>query len=167
METLPRAGRKGAVTVATNMAGRGTDIILGGNPETMSVSTPNFCRSSSRSLAWRLRQQIKTDLGLDPIWSVAPNKLVAKVATRLVKPDGEYIVAPGEEALKIKREIREKLRGLPDDERDGAVGVAEVYDTAEIYKGPYVAEAPDLFVGFTILNPSPIQPASSLRRGGD
>ena len=29
------AGRKGAVTVATNMAGRGTDIILGGNPEFM------------------------------------------------------------------------------------------------------------------------------------
>ncbi|MCQ8208946.1 hypothetical protein NPS74_14755, partial [Cutibacterium acnes subsp. acnes] len=27
------AGRKGAVTVSTNMAGRGTDIILGGNPE--------------------------------------------------------------------------------------------------------------------------------------
>ena len=48
-------------------------------------------------VAWRLRKQIKTDLGLDPIWSVAPNKLVAKVATRLVKPDGEYIVAAGEE----------------------------------------------------------------------
>jgi len=48
-------------------------------------------------VAWRLRKQIKTDLGLDPIWSVAPNKLVAKVATRLVKPDGEYIVAGGEE----------------------------------------------------------------------
>src|SRR5271169_895575 len=29
------AGRKGAVTVATNMAGRGTDILLGGNPEQM------------------------------------------------------------------------------------------------------------------------------------
>jgi DNA polymerase-4 len=48
-------------------------------------------------IAWRLRKHIRTDLSLDPIWSVAPNKLVAKVATRLVKPDGEYIVAAGEE----------------------------------------------------------------------
>ena len=35
---VAQAGRPGAVTVATNMAGRGTDIILGGNPETMEVS---------------------------------------------------------------------------------------------------------------------------------
>ncbi|MFO7707118.1 MAG: hypothetical protein R6V84_03010 [Desulfobacterales bacterium] len=48
-------------------------------------------------LAWRLRRQIRAELGLTPIWSVAPNKLVAKVATRLVKPEGEYIVAAGEE----------------------------------------------------------------------
>ncbi|HWB10715.1 MAG TPA: SEC-C metal-binding domain-containing protein [Pirellulales bacterium] len=34
-EIIAQAGRKGAVTIATNMAGRGTDIILGGNPETM------------------------------------------------------------------------------------------------------------------------------------
>src|SRR5262249_38646289 len=32
---VAQAGRKGAVTVATNMAGRGTDILLGGNPEFM------------------------------------------------------------------------------------------------------------------------------------
>jgi len=32
---IAQAGRKGAVTVATNMAGRGTDILLGGNPEQM------------------------------------------------------------------------------------------------------------------------------------
>ena len=32
---IAQAGRKGAVTVATNMAGRGTDIMLGGNPEFM------------------------------------------------------------------------------------------------------------------------------------
>ncbi len=34
-EIIAQAGRVGAVTIATNMAGRGTDIILGGNPETM------------------------------------------------------------------------------------------------------------------------------------
>ncbi len=33
------AGRKAAVTVATNMAGRGTDIMLGGNPEMVAVAT--------------------------------------------------------------------------------------------------------------------------------
>ena len=48
-------------------------------------------------VAWRMRRQIRSDLGLDPIWSVAPNKLVAKVATRLVKPLGEYIVGAGDE----------------------------------------------------------------------
>ena len=32
-EIIAQAGKKGAVTIATNMAGRGTDIMLGGNPE--------------------------------------------------------------------------------------------------------------------------------------
>jgi preprotein translocase subunit SecA len=34
-KVVSQAGRKGAVTVSTNMAGRGTDILLGGNPEAM------------------------------------------------------------------------------------------------------------------------------------
>ncbi|TDC72901.1 preprotein translocase subunit SecA [Micromonospora sp. KC606] len=37
-EIVAQAGRKGAVTVATNMAGRGTDILLGGNPEFLAAS---------------------------------------------------------------------------------------------------------------------------------
>lgn len=34
-DIIALAGRKGAITIATNMAGRGTDIVLGGNPEVM------------------------------------------------------------------------------------------------------------------------------------
>ncbi len=36
-EIVSQAGRKGAVTISTNMAGRGTDILLGGNPEQMAL----------------------------------------------------------------------------------------------------------------------------------
>ena len=36
-EIVAQAGRKGTVTIATNMAGRGTDILLGGNPEFMAT----------------------------------------------------------------------------------------------------------------------------------
>ncbi len=45
----------------------------------------------------RLQREMDISLRLQPIWSYAANKLVAKVASRLVKPIGEYIVAPGEE----------------------------------------------------------------------
>ena len=37
-EIVAQAGRKGAVTISTNMAGRGTDIVLGGNPEFMALA---------------------------------------------------------------------------------------------------------------------------------
>ncbi|MBM3685169.1 MAG: preprotein translocase subunit SecA [Actinobacteria bacterium] len=37
-EIIAQAGRPGAVTVATNMAGRGVDILLGGNPELMALA---------------------------------------------------------------------------------------------------------------------------------
>jgi preprotein translocase subunit SecA len=37
-EIVAQAGRRGAVTISTNMAGRGTDIVLGGNAESMALS---------------------------------------------------------------------------------------------------------------------------------
>ncbi len=52
---VAQAGRKAAVTVATNMAGRGTDILLGGNPEFM---TKEFCLKEK--LAERLPQEQAT-----------------------------------------------------------------------------------------------------------
>ena len=47
-EIVSQAGRKGAITIATNMAGRGTDIVLGGNAEALTMKElgdsnhPNF-----------------------------------------------------------------------------------------------------------------------------
>ncbi|MBN2369883.1 MAG: alkaline phosphatase family protein [Vicinamibacteria bacterium] len=57
------------------------------------------------------------------------------------------VVAPGEEARRVKTELIEKLSGLVDEEK-GAVGVREVFDTAALYQGPYLDNAPDLLVGF-------------------
>jgi DNA polymerase IV len=49
-------------------------------------------------VAWRMYKGIRDRLGLTPAWSVAPNKLVAKAATRVVKPAGEYVVNHGDES---------------------------------------------------------------------
>ena len=67
-------------------------------------------------VAWRLRREIRSSLCLAPIWSVAPNKLVAKVATRLVKPEGEYIVAAGEEQAFLAPLGIELLPGIEQDD---------------------------------------------------
>ena len=45
---VAEAGRPGAVTVATNMAGRGTDIVLGGNPETLGIGKEDWERDHER-----------------------------------------------------------------------------------------------------------------------
>ena len=68
-------------------------------------------------VAWRIRKEARAELELDPIWSVAPNKLVAKVATRLVKPTGEYIVEPGEEQEFLAPLPVQLLPGLGLDQR--------------------------------------------------
>ncbi len=44
-DIVAQAGRKGAITISTNMAGRGTDIVLGGNPEVMALSRCGHDRS--------------------------------------------------------------------------------------------------------------------------
>src|SRR5690606_24605992 len=54
---VAQAGRKGAVTISTNMAGRGTDIILGGNAEGMAaeyLEKNMFDRSLLSQLAQKL-----------------------------------------------------------------------------------------------------------------
>ena len=54
---VAQAGRRGAVTISTNMAGRGTDILLGGNPEGMAaemLENEMFSRSMLVQLATKL-----------------------------------------------------------------------------------------------------------------
>jgi len=53
-EIVAQAGRKGAITIATNMAGRGTDILLGGNAEFM---------AKQESIKKGLAQQLKAAAG--------------------------------------------------------------------------------------------------------
>lgn len=46
-DIVAQAGRKGSITIATNMAGRGTDILLGGNPEVLAKSETGGLKSDA------------------------------------------------------------------------------------------------------------------------
>jgi predicted AlkP superfamily phosphohydrolase/phosphomutase len=61
--------------------------------------------------------------------------------------ESEGIVEPGAEAAALKAELIGKLNGLSDEEK-GEIGITEVFDTAEIYQGPYKGNAPDLLIGY-------------------
>ena len=75
----PQAGRKGAVTIATNMAGRGTDIVLGGNPEAM---------------AWAILQE-KYETRLD-VPQDEWDALVDEIESReQMKPEGREVAGLG------------------------------------------------------------------------
>ncbi|HEX2857542.1 MAG TPA: preprotein translocase subunit SecA [Propionibacteriaceae bacterium] len=112
---VAQAGRKGAVTVATNMAGRGTDIILGGNPEFLADL--------------ELRSQ-----GLDPVdspeeyeaaWPETLATLEAQVADEheeVVAAGGLYVV--GSERHESRR-IDNQLRGRSG--RQGDPGESRFY----------------------------------------
>jgi preprotein translocase subunit SecA len=64
-EIIAQAGRPGMVTIATNMAGRGTDIVLGGNLEAELEAAGEISDSRKAELteAWRQRHQQVLDAG--------------------------------------------------------------------------------------------------------
>ncbi len=76
-EIVAQAGRKGMVTIATNMAGRGTDILLGGNPEFMAKQE---CVKKGIAQPLRAAQgkiQVDVDETKSTVWYYAGNEYVA------------------------------------------------------------------------------------------
>lgn len=67
-------------------------------------------------VGWRVRRAVHSGLGINPIWTLGTSKLISKVASRLVKPVGEYIVAAGEEAIFLAPLPVQLLPGLSDRE---------------------------------------------------
>ena len=75
-EIVAQAGRRGAVTIATNMAGRGTDILLGGNPE---FTAKQECVKKGTAQPLKAAQgQIQTnvDSSKNTVWYYAGNEYV-------------------------------------------------------------------------------------------
>ena len=75
-EIVAQAGRKGMVTIATNMAGRGTDILLGGNPEFMAKQE---CVKKGIAQLLRAAQgkiQIDVDETKSTVWYYAGSEYV-------------------------------------------------------------------------------------------
>jgi preprotein translocase subunit SecA len=98
---VAEAGRKGAVTVATNMAGRGTDIILGGNPELRAAA----------DLAARGLDPVETPEDYEAAWPDALAKAEESVAAEheeVVGLGGLYVLATERHE---SRRIDNQLRG--------------------------------------------------------
>ena len=62
-EIIAQAGRPGMVTIATNMAGRGTDIVLGGNLEAELAAIEDESAKVAAQAAWEERHQAVLDAG--------------------------------------------------------------------------------------------------------
>ncbi|MGA1835511.1 preprotein translocase subunit SecA [Herbiconiux sp. 11R-BC] len=112
---VAQAGRFGSVTVATNMAGRGTDIMLGGNAEFLAVAEMN-----SRGLS-----PVETPEEYEAAWDEVFQSVkaeVAKEAEKVVEAGGLYVL--GTERHESRR-IDNQLRGRSG--RQGDPGESRFY----------------------------------------
>jgi preprotein translocase subunit SecA len=112
---VAQAGRKGAVVVSTNMAGRGTDIMLGGNPEFM----------ADLELRQRGLTPSETPEEYEQAWASTLEKLKAQAAAEheeVVETGGLYVL--GTERHESRR-IDNQLRGRAG--RQGDPGESRFY----------------------------------------
>ncbi|HUD37966.1 MAG TPA: preprotein translocase subunit SecA [Streptosporangiaceae bacterium] len=130
---IAQAGRKGAVTVATNMAGRGTDIMLGGNPEFL----------ADLELHQRGLSPVETPEDFEAAWPEAVEKAkraVAEEHEEVVSLGGLYVL--GTERHESRR-IDNQLRGRSG--RQGDPGESRFYlsfedDLMRRFNGDRVAQ---------------------------
>jgi preprotein translocase subunit SecA len=116
---IAQAGRRGAVTVATNMAGRGTDIMLGGNPEFI----------ADAELHQRGLSPVETPEDYEAAWPEAVAKAKRAVAEEheaVVEAGGLYVL--GTERHESRR-IDNQLRGRSG--RQGDPGKSRFYLSLE------------------------------------
>jgi len=114
-QIVAQAGRIGAVTVATNMAGRGTDVMLGGNAEFLTVEALN-----KRGL-----NAEETPEEYEQAWAAEFEKIKAQVAAdaeQVLAAGGLYVL--GTERHESRR-IDNQLRGRSG--RQGDVGESRFY----------------------------------------
>ncbi|MGC4887148.1 preprotein translocase subunit SecA [Micromonospora sp. DT227] len=114
-EIVAQAGRKGAVTVATNMAGRGTDILLGGNPEFLAA---NDLRQRGLDPVEQPEEYAKAMEEILPTWKQACDAEAEEVAAA----GGLYVL--GTERHESRR-IDNQLRGRAG--RQGDPGESRFY----------------------------------------
>ena len=106
---IAQAGRFGAVTIATNMAGRGTDILLGGNPEFLARSDmENEWISRAAKLPFQGAKRYED--ALRDLRETYEDEI--KRAEERYQKDGQIHEQQRGEALKKSTEIHRHLRGL-------------------------------------------------------
>src|ERR1700751_1884713 len=116
---VAQAGRKGAITVSTNMAGRGTDIMLGGNPEFV----------ADLELHQRGLSPVETPEDYEKAWREAVEKAkraVAEEHEEVIRLGGLYVL--GTERHESRR-IDNQLRGRSG--RQGDPGESRFYLSLE------------------------------------
>jgi len=129
----------------------------------MDVTASKRLFGPSVDMAFRLKKIFKKAFNLDPIWSVATSKLVAKVATRLVKPLGEYIVAPGDEEAFLGPLPLSLIPGLekPELKRLKEFNLFFVSEartlTLEQLKIPFLQKAPLIYDRIRGIDPAPVR----------
>ena len=74
----------------------------------LDVTDCTECQGSATLIAQQIRAQIATEVGVTASAGVAPNKFLAKVASDLNKPDGQFVITPEEvddfvQKLEVKR----------------------------------------------------------------